>query len=113
MNETLSQIIDWLKQHGRSISVTDEPFMPFHAEWQDWSFMKPELALLYIGYTFVRDGENHHDPLYVFTIEGDQVTSIQYHSWQVGSVESRSNPSAYQFLDWVWERHFAPRDKPN
>ncbi len=37
----VNDIIQYLKSHGDAVSWTDEPYMQFAAEWQDWSFAKP------------------------------------------------------------------------
>jgi len=123
MNKTLRRIIDWLKEANhkevkaekspgnRRLSVKDEPWMQFNAEWQDWGFDEPRKQVLYIGYSFEMNGDLVADPDLKFTIEGDEVTHISFAGGWGGCCDMTNDPDPYpyEFLECVWDRHFAPR----
>jgi len=122
MNRTLHRIINWLREAddneltaveespaNRWLSVRDEPWMRFDAEWQDWSFAEPGKQVLYLSYSVEIDGDLCGDPSLVFTIKDDSVEEISYSHCLGGVLDATNDPFAYEFLELVWDRHFAPR----
>jgi hypothetical protein len=109
MKDTLSHIINYLKNHGRAIQYCDEPYMQFMAEWQDWSFATPGLTQLYLGYFTVDNGDTIFDPLLVFTLKNNDVTDVRMTIVTGQTLPATNDPYVDDFVETVWERHFMER----
>jgi hypothetical protein len=107
----IQQIMDYLKtQPENAVEWTDSPYMKFAAEWQDWSFAKPNYSQLFLGYWFEQNGDLCPDPNYVFEFDGKKIVAISTQNL-FGSmpVDEDDRPFALAFVKLVWDRHFSRR----
>jgi hypothetical protein len=108
--ETLDRMVRWLAKHNNFVSVTDEPYLPFSAEWQDWSGVSPGKSVVFLAYAFEQNSDLCFDPAVSFEIVNGAVEKCVYETWAAGTMEIDLNdPSVADFVEAVWQRHFLPR----
>lgn len=107
MNVKLKNILECAKE-VEYIVRHDEPYMAFMAEYQDWRQSDGTEKLL-IGYHFEENGDVCFDPLLSFVIQDGEVKRIIYSHWTGTVLDATADPYLYEFVNAVWDRHFAGR----
>lgn len=109
MNRTISQLVEWLRQHDHVLRANDEPYERFLAELQDLSRMLPGHARLSLGYWFEQDGDLVPDPHLVLELRSGQIIGGTIRN-AMGSFPIETDPHyVAEIIDLMWERHFLPR----
>jgi len=114
---SVSRIVEWLRNHGEkhnggmafTLNATDQPWMEFNAELQDWSHLNDGRELLFLGYYFEQNGDVCPDPELRFEIRKGEVKHIEYINWVSGSLDATADSYATEFAELVWKRHFENR----
>ena len=114
-----ARIVSWLRQHGdgennepecRHITLTDEPWEQFSAEYQDSG---NGIKRLFVGYYFEQNGDLVPDPNIVLDLQDGKVVAglIETRSINQSLHESEPDDLRYveQFLELVWNRHLSNR----
>lgn len=111
MTDVIEQIMDYLERNGNRVTWTDEPYMPFMAERQDWSFARPGLTQLHLAYyQMSKYGDIMFDPLIVLDFQYGAIRHVRIRQFGFAElVETRFEGFVSGLIAEMFNRHFVPR----